>query len=85
MMRISQQSLFTEALGVLPSQQRALQLWDDQAYADFVQDLVPSAQVIPAAQRNNNAAAILQESIASVLGGTPPDVAADAALEKLKS
>jgi ABC-type glycerol-3-phosphate transport system substrate-binding protein len=84
MMRISQQSLFTEALGVLPSQQRALQLWDDQAYAGFVQALIPSAQVIPAAQRNNNAAAILQESVSSVLGGTPPDVAADAALEKLK-
>jgi ABC-type glycerol-3-phosphate transport system substrate-binding protein len=84
-MRVSQQSLFTEALGVLPSQQRALRLWDDKAYADFAQDIIPSAQVIPAAQRNNNAAAILQESVASVLDGTPPDVAADAALEKLKS
>jgi len=84
-MRISQQSLFTEALGVLPSQQRALRLWDDKAYADFAQDLLPSAQIIPAAQRNNNAAAVLQESVASVLDGTPPEAAADTALEKLKS
>lgn len=84
-MRISQQSLFTEALGILPSQQRALRLWDDKAYADFAQDLLPSAQIIPAAQRNNNAAAVLQESVASVLNGTPPEAAADAALEKLKS
>jgi ABC-type glycerol-3-phosphate transport system substrate-binding protein len=84
-MRVSQQSLFTEALGVLPSQQRALQLWDDKAYADFAQDILPSAQVIPAAQRNNAAAAVLQESVASVLDGTPPDAAADAALEKLES
>jgi len=84
-MRVSQQSLFTEALGVLPSQQRALRLWDDKTYADFAQDLIPSAQIIPAAQRNNNAAAALQESLTNVLNGTPPEAAAEAALEKFKS
>jgi ABC-type glycerol-3-phosphate transport system substrate-binding protein len=83
MMRISQQSSYTEAFGILPSQQRALRLWNDEQYAQFAQNLVASAQIIPLAQRNNNAALALQTSFADVIGGTPADTAADAALAML--
>lgn len=83
MMRISEQSLFTEALGILPSQKRALRLWDDQDYAGFAQEIMPYAQVIPDTQRGNSAAAALQGSLVAVLQGTPAEVAADAALQKL--
>jgi ABC-type glycerol-3-phosphate transport system substrate-binding protein len=83
MMRISQQSSYTEAFGILPSQQRALRLWNDEQYAQFAQTLIASAQIIPLAQRNNNAALALQTGFADVLGGTPADTAADAALAML--
>jgi ABC-type glycerol-3-phosphate transport system substrate-binding protein len=83
MMRISQQSSYTEAFGILPSQQRALRLWNDEQYAQFAQNLIASAQIIPLAQRNNNAALALQTSLADVLGGTAADTAADAALAML--
>jgi len=83
MMRISQQSAFTEAFGVVPSQSRALRLWDDEVYADFAQTLLESALVIPGAQRSNSAAMALQQSLVAVLDGESPEVAADAALGKL--
>jgi ABC-type glycerol-3-phosphate transport system substrate-binding protein len=83
MMRISQQSSFTEAFGILPSQRRALRLWNDEQYAQFAQDLIASTQIIPLAQRNNNAALALQSSFADVLSGTSAETAADAALAML--
>lgn len=83
MMRISQQSSYTEAFGILPSQQRALRLWNDEEYAQFAQTLIASAQIIPLAQRNSNAALALQAGFADVLGGTTADTAADAALAML--
>jgi ABC-type glycerol-3-phosphate transport system substrate-binding protein len=83
MMRISQQSSYTEAFGILPSQQRALRLWNDEEYAQFAPTLIASAQIIPLAQRNSNAALALQASFADVLGGTTADTAADAALAML--
>jgi len=44
MMRVGQHSLFTEAMGVLPTQQRALRLWDDTTYAAFVQGMILAAR-----------------------------------------
>ena len=83
MMRISQQSSYTEAFGVLPSQHRALRLWNDETYAEFAQTLIASAQIIPLAQRNNNASLALQTGLADVLGGASAETAADAALALL--
>jgi ABC-type glycerol-3-phosphate transport system substrate-binding protein len=83
MMRINQHSTFTEALGMLPSQLGALRLWDDSEYAGFAQDLLATALIIPAAQRNNAAAVALEGALAAVLAGTPAVQAADDALETL--
>jgi ABC-type glycerol-3-phosphate transport system substrate-binding protein len=83
MMRISQQSSYTEAFGILPSQHRALRLWNDEQYAEFARTLIASVQIIPLAQRNNNAALALQSSLADVLSGTSAETAADAALAML--
>lgn len=83
MMRVSQQSLFTEAMNILPSQQRALRLWEDEVYAEFAQTLVISAEVVPPGQRNSAAAQALQDSVIAVLDGTPAEAAADAALARL--
>jgi ABC-type glycerol-3-phosphate transport system substrate-binding protein len=84
MMRVGQQSLFTEALGMLPSQTRALRLWDDREYAEFAQDLLATAILVPEAQRNNNASLALQEALVAVLEGTAPDAAADDALARFE-
>lgn len=83
MMRVSQQSLYSESLGIIPSQARALRLWEDQQYANFVENLIPSALLIPNAYRNNSAAIALQESVTAVLGGASAESAADAALNSL--
>jgi hypothetical protein len=83
MMRIGEQSLFTETFGILPSQKRALRLWDDQTYASFAQNMLTTAEVIPDAQRSSTAALALQESLAAVLKGIPARSAADEALAKL--
>lgn len=83
MMQIGEQGVFTEALGILPSQKRALRLWDDQTYASFAQTLLAAAEVIPDTQRSNSAAVALAESLAAVLTGTPARSAADEALAKL--
>ncbi len=84
MMRVGQQSLFTEAFGMLPSQTRALRLWDDREYAQFAQDLLATAILVPEAQRNNNASLALQEALVAVLEGTAPDIAADNALARFE-
>ena len=83
MMRVSQQSAYTEAFGILPSQTRALRLWDDEAYADFAQELLPDARMISQAQRSSSAAVALQESFHAVIEGSSAGAAADAALAKL--
>ncbi len=83
MMRISQQGFYTELFGILPSQQRALRLWDDTGYASFAQTLLPNAQVIPGAQRNNRAAVALQTAVTAVLQGAPAAIAADDAITQL--
>jgi ABC-type glycerol-3-phosphate transport system substrate-binding protein len=83
MMRVGQQSAFTEAFGVVPSQGRAIRLWNDEVYADFVQMLVETAVVFPEERRNNAAAAALQAAVAAVLKGASPEVAATDALSSL--
>lgn len=83
MMRVGQHGAFTEALGMVPSQTRALRLWDDRAYAEFAETLITTAFVFPEERRNNAAAAALQEAVADVLRGTSPEIAADEALTKL--
>ncbi|MBN2303819.1 MAG: extracellular solute-binding protein [Anaerolineae bacterium] len=83
MMRVSQHSLFTEAMNILPSQSRALLLWDDAAYAEFAGDLITHAVVLPTSQRSSSAAQALQDSVVAVLEGTPADTAADSALAQL--
>ena len=84
MMRISQHSTFTETLGMLPSQLGALRLWDDSEYAVFAQDLLATAVIIPTAQRNNAAAAALENALADVLNGMPAEQAAEDALASLE-
>ncbi len=84
MMRIGGQSLFTEAFGVLPTQTRALRLWDDRGYADFAQDLLTTAVLIPESQRNSSAALSLQEAIIAVLEGEAPDEAAESVLARFE-
>ncbi|MBI5957570.1 MAG: extracellular solute-binding protein [Chloroflexi bacterium] len=83
MMRISEQSLFSEAFGILPSQKRALRLWEDQDYAQFAQGLVAAAELIPDTQRTGGAAEALQTGLAAVLEGASAETAADAALGQL--
>lgn len=83
MMRINQHSTLTEALGMLPSQLGALRLWDDSEYAAFAQDLLATARIIPAAQRNNAAAVALESALSDVLNGTPALQAAEDALASL--
>lgn len=83
MMRVSQQSAFTESYGYLPTTQRALQLWDDQAYVTFAQSLLVNMVLVPDTQRSNSAAAALQAGFAAVLEGTPSEAAADEALQLL--
>lgn len=82
MMRVGQHSLFTEAFGLLPSQTRALRLWDDREYAEFAQDLLATAILVPEAQRNNSASLALQEALIDVLEGAAPETAADNALAR---
>lgn len=82
MMRINQQSIYTEALGTLPSQSRALRLWEDEAYAEFVQTIVPVG-VMPGPEHSNQAARALQKAVADVLRGASADVALDSALSEL--
>jgi ABC-type glycerol-3-phosphate transport system substrate-binding protein len=83
MMRVSQHSVFTEAFGILPSQQRALQLWDDEAYADFARQLIEVALLVPSGERANNAALALADSLLAVLNGVSADQAAGEALDSL--
>ncbi len=83
MMRVSQHAAFSEALGVVPSQIRALRLWDDLDYAVFAQDLIGTAIVFPEERRNNAAAVALQEAFAAVLRGTAPETATNEAISRL--
>lgn len=83
MMRVSQQAALTEVLRVIPTQERALALWDDEAYAEFAAALIPHGEIIPTAQRSGSAAAALQDSFANVLRGMPPTEAAEAAITSL--
>ncbi|HEX3053654.1 MAG TPA: extracellular solute-binding protein [Aggregatilineaceae bacterium] len=81
-MRVNAQAVYLEALGLLPSQQQALSLWDDQDYATFAQTMLTTAQIVPMALRNSSAAAALQLAVASVLEGAPAQDAAAEALAK---
>jgi len=83
MMRVNQQSIVTQALRIVPSQQRALRLWEDQDYVSFAQSLIQSAVVVPVAQRNSSAALALQEGFVAVLEGAAPLDAAELALVKV--
>jgi len=69
---------------LLPTQTRALRLWDDRAYADFAQDLLTTAVLIPESQRNNSAALALQEALLAVLEGEAPDEAAETVLARFE-
>lgn len=82
MMRASQQAALTEALCVIPSQARALDLWQDRPYAEFAAEVMPSGRIIVPALRSS-AAAVLQESFDDVLRGMSPVQAADNAIASL--
>lgn len=69
MMRISQQSEFTEALGVIPSQERALRLWSDTRYASFTEQMLAQGVFVSNAVRNSSIAVNLQAGFAAVLQG----------------
>jgi len=79
MMRASQQAALTEALHVIPSQARALELWQNQSYAQFAAELIPSGRII-ATELRSGAASLLQEALADVLRGLAPVQAADEAI-----
>lgn len=83
MMRISQQSAFTEAFGILPSQPRALRLWENETYADFAQELLGTEVVFVEERRNNAAAVALREAVSAVLRGSSPESAAEDAIRSL--
>lgn len=83
MMRVGEHAAFSEAMGILPSQDRALRLWDNQDYATFAQTMITEAQEIPSAQGNNRAAAALQASVAAVLGGVSAQDAAEDAIDSV--
>lgn len=83
MMRASQQAALTEALNEIPSQTRALSLWENQAYAAFAAEMVPSGRIVLPDLRSS-AGAVLQKAFEAVLGGAPPGQAADEALAGLE-
>lgn len=82
MMRASQQAALTEALNEVPSQTRALSLWDNQPYATFAAEMIPSGRIILPELRSS-AAVALQVAFADVLDGVAPGQAADEALADL--
>ncbi|NDJ79102.1 MAG: extracellular solute-binding protein [Chloroflexi bacterium] len=85
MMRINQQGVYTEALGMLPSQQQALRSWDNVPYTTFTQIMIASARLVPSAERNNKAAVALQGAVEAVLQGTPVDQAIADAFNHMES
>lgn len=82
MMRASQQAALTEALHIIPSQARALELWQDQTYAAFAAEVIGSGRIVVSELRSP-AAAALQEAFADVLRGMSPVQAADDAIASL--
>jgi maltose-binding protein MalE len=84
MMSTEIQADYTQALGVVPSRQRALRLWEQQDYAEEVRQWIESALIIPVEQRNNLAAAQLQSAFSAVLAGVPFEEAADQAVTALE-
>lgn len=83
MMRVNQHSVFTEAFGIVPSQQGALRQWGDTTYANFARSLIPVARLISGTVRSNLAAVALADSLFDVLDGMPADEAVDEALDTL--
>ncbi|MFN8527769.1 MAG: extracellular solute-binding protein [Anaerolineae bacterium] len=63
------QQAYTDAAGVIPSQQSALDLWDDTAYADFLESLLPNA-VYPPDSNSAAAARLVQTEFAAVINGS---------------
>ncbi len=83
-MRIGQQSVLSEAFDLLPTQTRALRLWENREYAEFAQNLLAAAVLVPEAQRTNSAALALQEAVSKVLQGAAPDDVAEALLARFE-
>jgi hypothetical protein len=83
MMRAGSQSEYTEAFGILPAQQAALELWDDSAYTSFVRSVIPNAVIV--AGYTNDAAVALQSSIAAVLDGAAAEDVTTGALNQFSS
>ncbi len=81
MMRVSQQSAFSEAAGYLPTTERAFRLWENQDYIQFAQSLIGNMVILPDNQRANSAVSALQAGFAAVLEGTPAPVAAEQAIQ----
>ena len=65
----ARQSQYTSAIHYVPSQHSAIGLWDDQAYATFVQTQIDAA-VYPLTGSAAVTARILQNSLLEVLNGT---------------
>jgi len=82
MMRASQQAALTEALHVIPSQTRALELWRNETYAAFAAEVIRSGRIV-ATELRSPAAAALQEAFSDVLRGMSPVQAADNAIASL--
>jgi ABC-type glycerol-3-phosphate transport system substrate-binding protein len=85
MMRIENQTEFTEPLRRLPSQRRALRIWSDRDYATTVEPWFAQGVVLPLESRNNPAAEQLQKALEAVLDGIPAEDAVRDALAALET
>jgi ABC-type glycerol-3-phosphate transport system substrate-binding protein len=83
MMRPDQQAVYSEGLGVLPSQRSALRLWADEDYTRLILNWLEHHPLIVEVVENSNAAAQLQAAFIAVLNGTPTDEAVRNALAAL--
>lgn len=80
MMRAANQSALAQAMGMLPSQQTALQLWDTGDYGALIDDLLTGDDLLMREAVNPTVAAALQNALIAVLNGSS---AGDAAAEAL--
>jgi len=79
------QANYTETFGVLPTNQRAIRLWDNTTYTEQLEAWVSAARIIPLEQRNNAAGVALQAAYQAVLDGATHEDAAENAINSLSS
>ncbi|MFP4321282.1 MAG: ABC transporter substrate-binding protein [Anaerolineales bacterium] len=73
------------AFGTVPSRERALRIWFDDAYAEQLLTWLDTSLIIPTEQRNNAAATQIQAAFEAVLSGTTASEATESVLSALSS